>query len=358
MGTIIARKRKDGTTAYLAQILIKRKGKILFRQAETFDRRQAAKAWLGRREFELSEPGALDRPDDPTLSVVIDRYVSELKQVGKTKAQVLASISSNYDISRMKCSGIDSAALVEFAKSIRVSPQTRQNYMSHLGAVFAVARPAWRYPLDQQAFKDAMVVLKKLGLISKSKHRDRRPTLEEMDRLMTHFDGIRHRRPNSIPMTKIVAFAIFSTRRQEEITLIEWADFDQQAARILVRNMKDPDEKDGNDVLCDVPSEAEAIISSMPKSQPRIFPFSTDAISAAFTRACKFLGILDLRFHDLRHEGISRLFEMGMTIPQAAIVSGHQSWSSLKRYSHLRQTGDKYKNWRWFEIITKPQLDR
>jgi integrase len=350
VGTIISRKRKDGTTAYLAQILVKRKGKILFRQSETFDRRQAAKAWLGRRETELAKPGALDQPEDPTLSVVIDRYVSELKQIGKTKAQVLSSIKNNYDISDTKCSGIDSSALVAFARSIPVTPQTRQNYMSHLGAVFAVARPAWRYPLDQQAFKDAMVVLKKLGLTSKSKHRDRRPTLEEMDRLMTHFEGVRRRRPGTIPMTKIVAFAIFSTRRQEEITLLEWADYDQKEGRILVRDMKNPEEKEGNNVHCDVPPEALAIISSMQNYKPQIFPFSSDAISAAFTRACKFLGIADLRFHDLRHDAISRLFEMGMTIPQVASVSGHQSWSSLKRYSHLRQTGDKYLGWKWLAI--------
>src|SRR5215831_10607941 len=63
------------------------------------------------------------------------------------------------------------------------------------------------------------------------------------------------------------------------------------------------------------------------------------------------LGIDDLRFHDLRHEGISRLFEMGKTIPQAAAVSGHRSWTSLKRYTHIRQTGDKYKGWKWLPIL-------
>jgi len=358
MGTIITRKRKDGTTAFLAQILIKRRGKIVFRQSETFDRRQAARAWLARRETELSEPGALDQRDDPPLSRVIDRYTGESKKIGKTKAQVLASIKNHYDISAIVCSQIDSAALVEFAKSIDAQPQTRQNYMSHLGAIFAVARPAWRYPLDQQVFKDAMVVLKRLGLISKSKQRDRRPDLDEMDRLMVHFEGVRRRRPDSIPMQKIVGFAIFSTRRQEEITLLAWQNYDEKASRIWVRDMKDPEEKDGNDVLCEVPPEAQAIISSMPKTHPQMFPYSTDAISAAFTRACKLLGIVDLRFHDLRHDAISRLFEMGKTIPQAASVSGHQSWSSLKRYSHLRQVGDKYADWKWTKIITSPEPSR
>ena len=48
-----------------------------------------------------------------------------------------------------------------------MSPQTVQNYLSYLGAIFAVARPAWGYPLDQQAIKDAYVVAKKLGVTSK-----------------------------------------------------------------------------------------------------------------------------------------------------------------------------------------------
>lgn len=145
-----------------------------------------------------------------------------------------------------------------------------------------------------------------------------------------------------MPMRKIVAFALFSTRRQEEVTLLRWEDMDGD--RILVRDMKHPGDKKGNDVYCELPTEALAIVRSMPRTAPQLFPYSADAISAAFTRACQFLGIKDLRFHDLRHEGISRLFEMGRTIPQAAAVSGHRSWTSLKRYTRIRQTGDKYKN--------------
>lgn len=170
---------------------------------------------------------------------------------------------------------------------------------------------------------------------------------------MEHFGRVRENRPSTIPMQKIVAFAIFSTRRQEEITRLRRDDLDGD--RILVRDMKHPGDKIGNHVWCELPPEALAIINSMPKieSEERIFPYSTDAISAAFTRACKILGIQDLRFHDLRHEGISRLFECGRNIPQAAAVSGHRSWSSLKRYTHMRQTGDKYTAWKWANASTR-----
>ena len=86
-------------------------------------------------------------------------------------------------------------------------------------------------------------------------------------------------------MQKIIAFAIFSTRRQEEVTLLRWDDLEED--RILVRDMKHPGDKKGNNTYCELPPEAVAVVKSMPRDEERIFPYSTDAISAAFTRACK-----------------------------------------------------------------------
>lgn len=68
----------------------------------------------------------------------------------------------------------------------------------------------------------------------------------------------------------------------------------------------------------------------------RIFPVTEGTISTIFPRACKKLGIEDLRLHDLRHEGVSRLFEQGYTIEQVALVSGHRDWKMLARYLHLK----------------------
>jgi integrase len=352
MGTIVGRTRKDGSKAFVAQIVIKKSGVILHREAETFDRKQAANAWIVKREGELKRPGGLEQKEDPLLSAVIDRYIEESKNpVAGTKAQVLKSIK-NSNLGETKCSDITSQRLVSYARELTktVEPQTCGNYFSHLSNIFTVARPAWGFPLSRQEFDDAITVIKKLGLIRKGNERNRRPTLEELDRLMEHFGRIQANRPSSIPMQKIVVFAIFSTRRQEEITLLRWDDLEQD--RILVRDMKHPGDKRGNNVHCELPPEALAIIKSMPHDGERIFPFSTDAISASFTRACKILGIEDLRFHDLRHEGISRLFEIGKTIPQVAAVSGHRSWASLKRYTHIRQSKDKYETWRWKKFMT------
>jgi integrase len=349
MGTITTRRRDDGSPSYRAQIRLKVKGKVVHQETQTFDRRQAASAWMARRETALREPGALEHirnaDNDPPLRQAVDVYVKENERaIGRTKSQVLRSIKS-YDIADMRCSKITSADIVQFVKSIPASPATRQNYLGHLGAIFAIAKPAWGYPLDRQAVRDAFVVAKRLGIIKKGGERNRRPTIDELNKLMDHFKMVEARRDGVLPMTRIVPFAIFSTRRQEEIVTIRWKDFDKD--RILVRDMKHPGDKTGNNVWCELTPEAVAYINAMPKVDDRIFPFSTDAVSASFTRACKMLGIEDLHFHDLRHDGVSRLFEMGRTIPQAASVSGHRSWQNLKRYTHLRQTGDKYQEWEW-----------
>jgi integrase len=356
MGTVIPRKRRDGSTAYQAQLLIKRDGKILYREGRTFERRQAASAWLEKRETELAKPNALERikAADPTLASVIDQYTDEsIKEIGRTKAQVLRAIK-RYDIANMPCSEITSADIVSFANQLvaRVAPQTVGNYMSHLGSVFAIARPAWGYALDPTAMKDAFVVTRRLGVSRKSQERDRRPTLKELDRFMVHFGERQSRHPKSTPMQKIIAFAIFSTRRLEEITRVRWEDLDVKGRRVMVRDMKNPGEKVGNNVWVDLPREALRIIKSMPRSADEIFPYGTDAIGSSFTKACRLLGIEDLHFHDLRHDGVSRLFEIGLNIPQVAAVSGHRSWSSLKRYTHLRTKGDKYTAWKWLDALT------
>jgi len=229
MGTIVARKRKDGSIGYTAQILRKKSGIIVFRQAETFDRRAFASAWIKRRETELSEPGAIDRAKVPetSLAKAIDRYIAtSRKAIGKTKAQVLASIKE-YDIASMDCGAVRSDHIVEFASALLAGgrqPSTVGNYISHLSAIFAIARPAWGYGLDQHQMADAQAVLQRMGIIGKSKSRNRRPTLPELDLLMQHFVDRSKRDRKAALMHRVIPFAIFSTRRQEEITRQEMSD--------------------------------------------------------------------------------------------------------------------------------------
>ncbi|WP_330848863.1 tyrosine-type recombinase/integrase [Mangrovicoccus ximenensis] len=353
--TIIERKRADGTPSFRAQIVIKEGGRAIHQESRSFDRHTTAAAWMKRREKELRAPGGLKvaKSNAATLSDAFTAYVEDHKRkIGKTKAQVLRSIGG-HDIATMRCDEIKSDDIVAWARWLLTErgASTVGNYLSHLSAVAVVAEPAWGMPLDHKEFRKARAVTLRLGLTAKSNKRDRRPTLAELDRLMTHFHET-WMRGRSMPMHRVVAFAIFSTRRQDEICRIAWADYEPDHQRVLVRDMKHPGEKIGNDVWCEVPPRAAHVMEAQRGAEEaRIFPYTADAISAAFSRACKLLGIEDLRFHDLRHEGVSCLFEQGRTVPLAASVSGHRSWGSLQRYSHIRKTGDRFDGWPWIDRI-------
>ena len=69
-----------------------------------------------------------------------------------------------------------------------------------------------------------------------------------------------------------------------------------------------------------------------------VFPLSDYAARHSWDRLVKRAGIKNLRFHDLRHEAISRFFEMGLSMPEVALISGHKDPRMLFRYTHLRAT--------------------
>lgn len=365
MASITERERKGGRKVFLVQII--RRSFDNYRESQTFDNLNHAKTWAKKREAEIDLAIAEGRdirgpqPGKETLGDAIDKYVQEQPSLGKTKAQCLRTIRKEYAISDKPCDRITSATISDFARELRNrpeidSPATVGNYLSHLSAVFTHASALWGYPLDPAEMAKAMISCKHVGLIGKAESRDRRPTLEELDRLLDHFEASAKRDRRVIPMHMVILFAIFSARRQDEITRIRWEDLDKPQKRILVRKMKHPGMRGGVDTWCELPDPCLALIEAMPRSSDRIFPFNTDVVSRRFTDACKLLEIGDLRFHDLRHEAASRLAELGRTIPQLASVTGHKSWQSLQRYVQIRQQGDKYQGWPWIERIADRSL--
>jgi hypothetical protein len=272
MGTINARKRADGSTAYSAQLLIMRERQIVHRESRTFNDRAMAQSWIAKREKELATPGGLEaaKVGRETLGEAIEKTIAtSQKQMGRSKAHVLGALKA-MDIAKMRCADVGSEQLVALAEELLKGgrqPQTVGTYMAHLQGVFAIARPAWGFDLDPQAMKDAQKVCRRLGLTSSSKERDRRPTLDELDLLMEHFGGVEARRTGTTPMQKIIPFAIFSTRRQEEITTIAWRDL--EPGRVLVRDMKHPGDKIGNDTWCDLVPESFASTQVNWKNCPR-----------------------------------------------------------------------------------------
>jgi integrase len=62
-----------------------------------------------------------------------------------------------------------------------------------------------------------------------------------------------------------------------------------------------------------------------------------DRASKLMARAARRAGLEDLRFHDLRHEATSRLFEdTDLDVMEIKGITGHKSMQMLARYAHLR----------------------
>ena len=74
---------------------------------------------------------------------------------------------------------------------------------------------------------------------------------------------------------------------------------------------------------------AGEILQKQPRNDERVFPFNERSVAAGFQRVRNELGIDDLRYHDLRREGASRLFEKGYSIDEVAQVTGHRNINTL-----------------------------
>lgn len=349
MPTITTRTRADGTKSYRAAIRLKRKGQIVYRESRTFDRKALAKDWAARRELQLQEPGALSRVlhRGVTIGGLVKRYQEEFGQgFGRSKAMDMERLQT-YDLASQDAIEATSqdfvAHVVHRLKTVK--PQTAANDLIWLRGVFKTARSAWGIPAALDALNDAAETCRRERLVAKPNKRSRRPSLEELEKILEYAKTTEARR--TIPMDEIILFAVFSARRQEEITRLRWIDLDERNQMITVDDMKHPSQKTGNHRRVRLTDEAMAIIKRQPETTEFIFPYNSKSLSGRFTQWCKYLGIQDLHFHDLRHECISWLFERGWDIPRVASVSGHTTWSSLQRYTHLSQhePHDKFEGW-------------
>ena len=218
-----------------------------YQESRTFDKRKSAEVWAKKREREIDADITAGRTPRKlsatkvTLGHAIDKYIAEsMAEIGRTKTQVLRTIRDEYKLSDMACDRITSPDIVTFVKELHLRPglnslSTAGNYLSHLSGVFSTARPLWGFQLDAQAMKDAQKVCTTMGFISKPRERQRRPSLEELDRLMTLFHRSTEADSRTMPMHILTAFAIFSTRRQAEICRITWEDYEPNSQRVLVR---------------------------------------------------------------------------------------------------------------------------
>ncbi|WP_426281701.1 integrase [Lysobacter soli] len=346
MGTITARRRKNGTTGYTAQIRLKRDGKLVHTEAETFSTKALAREWMTRREADLDTQRARGEPMGKrmTLGDMVAWYEGREREGepwGRTKKADLARLKVG-PLREKRADMLtrsDFIAYIDGRRDTGAGPATAANDLIWLRQVFRSASAVLHTPVPLHALDAAAEYLRGERTIAKPKQRDRRITPSEEAKLLRYLDD----RHGEIPMGTVVRFALLTARRQEEITRLRWDDLDLAKGVALLRNVKHPTKKIGNHKTFRMLAPAWELVQSQERAvlpdgskEPLVFPFSPKSIGAAFTRATRYLGIDDLHFHDLRHEATSRLFEKGYSIQEVAQFTLHESWMTLKRYTHLK----------------------
>ena len=112
--------------------------------------------------------------------------------------------------------------------------------IAEIAAVIRSGRKENKYDFDMKVFAEVREYMDDNDLDIKSKHRDRRPTEEELTMLKKYFD---EKDRQQIPMSTIIDFAVFTGMRASEITRIRWADVDFDKKTVIIRDRKHPTKK-------------------------------------------------------------------------------------------------------------------
>jgi integrase len=317
--------------------------------ANTFIRRRDAEEWAieVERSIDRGIPIRHSRPhEQPRIFAdLIALHLDDLAQVGKpvrrSKSMVLKALKTS--LGRVKLKDITRDRLIEFGKKRAAQgagPATLAIDFSFIRTVLTHAAAVHGIEVSVESVQLARAALRHLDLVGKSNERDRRPSQDELKRLIEYTEC----NPlQFIPLGRIICFAVATAMRQAEICRIEWTNVDMQKRTVTIRDRKDPRRKDGNHqivpLLNSTGYDAWQIILEqriVTRGIGRVFPYHSKSVGAAFHRSCNAIDLDDLCFHDLRHEGTSRLFEAGFSIQQVALVTGHKDWRMLRRYTHLK----------------------
>ena len=302
---------------------------------KTFSHKAGAIAW-GKKIVKEIESGDIERKkNDLLLGRLIDKYLDDpFLEMGRSKIYSLKLIR-DCDISTVQLNLLSPRDIVSFCKSRNeagAGPATIAVDVSNIRYILKNAEALYGLEVNEEAVIKAMPTLHSLNLIGKPSIRTRRPTEEELDKLKVGLSLRQNKRGSIIPFVDILDFSILSCMRVGEVCKILWEDLNEDEGWVIVRDRKDPRKKAGNHMKVPLLGGALDIVLRQSKTDdPRIFPYGSGSVTAGFQRVRESLGIKDLRYHDLRREGASRLFERGYKIDEVAQVTGHRDLNTLWR---------------------------
>jgi integrase len=128
----------------------------------------------------------------------------------------------------------------------------------------------------------------------------------------------------------IVILALETAMRRSELLSLRWENIDLTCQAALL-----PDTKNGTPRTVPLSTAAVELLESLPRNiSGEVFPVKYFTLDAAFKRAVKRAGLKDFHFHDLRHTAITAMAEKLPNLIELSAVTGHKSFSMLKRYYH------------------------
>lgn len=298
------------------------------------------------------------------MAWIIQRYIEELpllnpdRPIGASHLYTLRRLQRS-EIGQKKAAELKKGDVIDHCKQRRasgVTPPTINQDVTFLRGPLKWAGSAWDdcEDISDAAVAAALPLLNKYQLVGKSRPRDRRPTQQEIDILLDHFRKQNAHHCTKVPMDVIVEFSLLTARRISETCRLRWGDVNGADMTCVVRDMKDPKIKKGNDHEFPLLGRAWDIVMAQPRltdnPDERIFPYQSKTCSARYTIAKKVLAkkhpglFLNLRLHDNRREAASRFLEghesfggETHTIPQAMVLTGHKNPGMLIRtYTRLR----------------------
>jgi integrase len=204
-----------------------------------------------------------------------------------------------------------------------VAPATVVRELNTISHAIDVAQREWGFWLPHNPVKNVRRPKTPRG-------RTRRLEASEERRLLDACDSGR------TPLLKpLIVLALETAMRRGELVGITWSDVDLHRRIVHLQLTKNGDSRD-------VPlsqlatTTLESLAADAERARERVFPISGNAVRLAFEHLRVRADVPDLRFHDLRHEAVTRLFERGLNVVEVAAISGHKELKMLQRYTHLR----------------------
>ena len=295
----------------------------------TFDTRTAATEWARAVEGAMDRGEWVDRTegDRTTLDAALERYAKEIlpnKALSSrgSESRLIKRLQKRRRIAKIALTRIGGADIADYIRARQhegVGANTIRLELALISHLYTVARSAWGMPYLTNPVPLAKTARPRLPV-----GRDRRLRDGEEDRLLAVAAPV---------FGQVIRWALATAMRRSEIAGLVWDRVDRKH-----RGAHLPVTKNGTARTVPLSLHAMAVLDALPRRlDGSVFGMSANAISLAWKRTRAAAGIDGLRFHDLRHEAISRLFERtDLDAMEIARISGHRTLAMLSRYTHLR----------------------